>query len=62
MSKIIELAQIIDSEINDLQLQIENVNCRTYRLEEELQREKAKNRSVAAMLRELADRIEREEN
>ena len=61
MSKIIELAQAIDHEINNLQIQIESVNCHAHQIEEELQREKAKNRAVANILRELADRIEREE-
>lgn len=61
MSRIIELAQEIDREMDSLRYEIESVNCHAHQIEEQLQREKAKNRAVANMLRELADRIEREE-
>lgn len=61
MSRIIELAQEIDKEIDSLRYEIDSVNCHAHQIEEQLQREKAKNRAVANMLRELASRIEREE-
>lgn len=61
MSRIIELAQEIDKEMDSLRYEIDSVNCRAHQIEEQLQREKAKNRAVANMLRELASRIEREE-
>lgn len=61
MSRIIELAQEIDKEMDSLRYEIDSVNCHAHQIEEQLQREKAKNRAVANMLRELADRIEREE-
>ena len=61
MSKIIDMAIAIDKELSDLQTEIANANCRVYQLEEQLAYQKTKNRDVAAMLRELASRIEREE-
>ena len=61
MSKIVEMAIAIDEEIDKLRYEIESVNCHAHQIEEELQREKAKNRAVANILRGLADRIEREE-
>lgn len=61
MSRLLEFAQAIEDELTDLKMQIESVNCHTHQVEEALQREKAKNRAVAAMLREIATRIEREE-
>ena len=61
MSRIIELAQEIDKEMDSLRYEIDSVNCHAHQIEEQLQREKAKNRAVANMLRELADRMEREE-
>lgn len=61
MSRIIELAQEIDKEMDSLRYEIDSVNCHAHQIEEQLQREKAKNRAVANMLRELASRIEREE-
>ena len=61
MSKIIDMAIAIDEEFQDLQNQIAITNNRVYELEEQLAHQKAKNRDIAAMLRELASRIEREE-
>ena len=61
MSKIVDMAMAIDEEFQDLQNQIAITNNRVYELEEQLAHQKAKNRAVAAMLRELASRIEREE-
>jgi hypothetical protein len=61
MSKIVELAKAIDEEIDKLRYEVESVNCYAHQLEEEVAHQRAKNRAVAAMLRELASRIEREE-
>ena len=61
MSRFIELAQEIDKEMDSLRYEIDSVNLHAHLIEEQLRREKAKNRAVANMLRELADRIEREE-
>ena len=61
MSKIVELAKAIDEEIDSLRYEVESVNCYAHQLEEEVAHQRAKNRAVAAMLRELASRIEREE-
>lgn len=61
MSRLIEFAQAIEDELNDLKLQIESVNCHAHQIEEALQKEKAKNREIALTLRLIADRIEREE-
>ncbi len=61
MSKIVELAKAIDEEIDKLRYEVESVNCYAHQLEEEIAHQRAKNRSVAAMRRELASRIEREE-
>ena len=61
MSKIVELAKAIDEEIDRLRYEVESVNCYAHQLEEQIAHQRAKNRDVAAMLRELASRIEREE-
>ena len=61
MSKIIDMAMAIDEEIEKLRYEVESVNCYAHQLEEEVVHQRAKNRDVAAMLRELASRIEREE-
>lgn len=61
MSKIVELAKAIDEEIDKLRYEVESVNCYAHQLEEQVAHQQAKNRAVAAMLRELASRIEREE-
>lgn len=60
MSKIIEMAKAIDEEIEKLRYEVESVNCYAHQLEE-VEHQRAKNRDVAAMLRKLASRIEREE-
>lgn len=61
MSKIIDMAVAIDEEFNKLRSEIESINCRVHRLEEQAACQKAKNHAIVSMLRELADRIEREE-
>ena len=61
MSKIIDMAMAIDEEIDKLRYEVESVNCYAHQLEEEVAHQRAKNRAIAAMLRELASRIEREE-
>ena len=61
MSKIIDMAMAIDEEIEKLRYEITSVNCYVHQLEEEVAHQRAKNRDVAAILRELAVRIEREE-
>ena len=61
MSKIVELAKAIDEEIDKLRYEVESVNCYAHQLEEEVAHQRAKNRAIASMLRELASRIEREE-
>ena len=61
MSKIIEMAKAIDEEIDKLRYEITSVNCYVHQLEEEVAHQRAKNRDVAAILRELATRIERDE-
>ena len=61
MSKILDMAVAIDEEFNKLRCEIESINCHANQLEEQLAHQKAKNRVMASILRELADRIEREE-
>ena len=61
MSKIIDMAMAIDEEIEKLRYEVESVKCYTHQLEEEVAHQRAKNRAIASMLRELASRIEREE-
>ena len=61
MSKIIDMAMAIDEEFDKLHYEIESVNCYVHQLEEQVVCQKAKNRVIASMLRELASRIEREE-
>lgn len=61
MSKILDMAVAIDEEFDKLHLKIESINCHAHQLEEQMAYQKAKNRVIASMLRELADRIEREE-
>ena len=61
MSKIIDMAMAIDEEIEKLRYEVESVNCYAHQLEEQVAQQQAKNRAIAAMLRELASRIEREE-
>ena len=61
MSKIIDMAVAIDEEFDKLRYEIDSINCYAHQLEEQLAYQKAKNRAIAAMLRELASRIEREE-
>lgn len=61
MSKIVDMAMAIDEEIDKLHYEIDTINCYAHQLEEQLAHQKAKNRAVAAMLRELASRIDREE-
>ena len=61
MSKIIDMAIAIDEEIEKLRYEVESVNCYAHQLEEQVTHQRAKNRDIAAMLRELASRIEREE-
>ena len=61
MSKIVDMAIAIDEEFDKLRYEIDSINCYAHQLEEEMAHQRAKNRAVAAMLRELASRIEREE-
>lgn len=61
MSKILDMAVAIDEEFDKLRYEIETIHCYVNQLEEQLACQKVKNRAVASMLRELADRIEREE-
>ena len=61
MSKIVEMAVAIDEEFDKLRYEIDSINCYAHQLEEEIAHQRAKNRNVATMLRELASRIEREE-
>lgn len=61
MSKIIDMAMAIDEEFQDLRNQVAVANHRVYELEEQLAYQKAKNRDMASIFRELAVRIEREE-
>ena len=61
MSKIIDMAIAIDEELNKLRLEIESTKCYAHQLEEQVACQKTTNRAIASMLRELADRIEREE-
>lgn len=61
MSKILDMAVAIDEEFDKLHYEIESINCHAHQLEEQLAYQKAKNRVMASMLRELADRIEQEE-
>ena len=61
MSKILDMAVAIDEEFDKLRYEIETIHCHTNQLEEQLACQKMKNRAMASMLRELADRLEREE-
>lgn len=61
MGKIVDMAIAIDEEFDKLHYEIDSINCYAHQLEEEIAHQRAKNRAVAAMLRELASRIEREE-
>lgn len=61
MSKIIDMAIAIDEEFDKLRYEIESIKCYAHQLEEQVACQKAKNRDVASILRELASRIEREE-
>ena len=61
MSKIIDMAIAIDEEFQDLRNQVAVVNQRVYELEEQLTYQKAKNRDIASIFRELVNIIEREE-
>jgi hypothetical protein len=61
MSKIVDMAIAIDEEFDKLHYEIESVNCYAHQLEEQVACQKAKNRVIASMLRELAGRIEQEE-
>lgn len=61
MSKILDMAVAINEEFDKLRYEIESINCHAHQLEGQLACQKVKNRAVASMLRELADRIEREE-
>jgi AmiR/NasT family two-component response regulator len=61
MSKIIDMAMAIDEEFDKLRYEIESIKCYTHQLEEQMDCQKAKNRDIAIILRELAGRIEREE-
>lgn len=61
MSKILDMAVAIDEEFDKLRYEIESINCHANQLEEQLAYQKAKNHVMANMLRELADRMEREE-
>ena len=61
MSKIIDMAVAIDEEFDKLRYEIDSINCYAHQLEEQLAYQKAKNRGLAEILRELASRIEREE-
>lgn len=61
MSKIIDMAMAIDEEFQDLRNQVAVANHRVYELEEQLAYQKAKNRDMASIFRELAVRIERKE-
>lgn len=61
MSKILDMAVAIDEEFDKLRYEIESINCHVHQLEEQLAHQKAKNHIMASILRELADRIEREE-
>ena len=61
MSKILDMAVAIDDEFDKLRYEIETIHCHANQLEEQLACQKMKNCSMASMLRELADRMEREE-
>ena len=61
MSKILDMAVAIDEEFDKLRYEIETIHCHANQLEEQLAYQKMKNRATASMLRELADRMEREE-
>lgn len=61
MSKILDMAVAIDEEFDKLRYEIETIHCHANQLEEQLDCQKMKNRAMASMLRELADRMEREE-
>ena len=61
MSKIMDMAMAIEEEFDKLRYEIESVNCYAHQLEEQVACQKAKNRVIASMLRELAGRIEQEE-
>lgn len=58
MSKIVNMAVAIDEEFDQLRNEIKSY---TLQLEEYMIYQEAKNHIIADMLRELADRIEREE-
>ena len=55
------MAVAIDEEFDKLRYEIETIHCHANQLEEQLACQKVKNRAMASMLRELADRLEREE-
>ena len=61
MSKILDMAVAIDEEFDKLRYEIETIHCYAIQLEEQLACQKVKNRAMASMLRELADRLEQEE-
>ena len=55
------MAVAIDEEFDKLRYEIETIHCHANQLEEQLACQKVKNHAMASMLRELADRLEREE-
>jgi peptidoglycan hydrolase CwlO-like protein len=61
MSKIIELARAIDEELINLQNEICDLRTYSNHLQNQLDSQKEKNRSVAKLLRVLASDIEGEE-
>lgn len=61
MSRLIEFAQEIDKELENLRCEATVIGNKVFDLEEKLAKEKEKNRLIALMLREMANRIEREE-
>lgn len=61
MSKILDMAVAIDEEFDKLRYEIETIHCHANQLEEQLACQKMKKCAMTSMLRELADRMEREE-